>query len=141
MGIDGFSMANLGLNRELPSNKLAMNTEALALHGLEPKIKHVGGLAKKNRVEKSDEDDQKDSDDEAFSFDEEKNDENGHDDNEEQIEENPKRFVMRLDNEGSSVELYDLENKKIIEKISADELVSMISKLNSASGVLINKKI
>ena len=56
MGIDGFSMSNLGLNRNLTSAQLANEAEMTANQALENQIADVDGVGKKEKAGRKDPD-------------------------------------------------------------------------------------
>ena len=56
MGIDGFSMSNLGLHRNLTSAQLANEAEDTARQSLENQMADVDGVGKREKVGKKDED-------------------------------------------------------------------------------------
>ena len=55
MGLDGFSMGNLGLNTDMTSAQMANQAEQLAKKGSEFKIKNVSELLKENGVKEKEE--------------------------------------------------------------------------------------
>lgn len=152
MGLDGFSMSNLGLPRELTSAQLANQAEQLA-NRREPKIKDIGELAEENGVKrKEDEGNEGGAQGQlANSFFAEGDEEDENDQNfkkyssillEESFEgKDPKDYSVRINPRSGFVELYSKKERRVIETISADDLMEVISKLNSASGVFVNKKI
>lgn len=143
MGLDGFSMGNLGLNTDMTSAQMASQAEQLAKKESEFKIKDVSELTEQNsitrREERSRGKDQfggyskkkKDNDDEKQSVLSEKDFEN----------KDPREFAVRINPETELIELFNTKNEKILETITAKDLMSLISKLNNASGVLVNKRI
>ena len=56
MGIDGFSMSNLGMQRNLTSAQLANEVEATAKQALENQIADVDGVGKKEKAGRKDPD-------------------------------------------------------------------------------------
>ena len=50
MGIDGFSMSNLGINRNMSSAQLANEAEATAKQALENQMADVDGVGKKEKT-------------------------------------------------------------------------------------------
>lgn len=147
MGLDGFSMANLGLNSDLTSAQMANQAEKLAQKGTEFKIKDVSELAQEGGVKRREEqsDNGKNHFNDGFK-DKKKNDD---DKNEKQDalsekdfeNKDPREFSVRINPETELVELFNNKNEKILETITATDLMSLISKLDNASGILVNRKI
>lgn len=148
MGLDGFSMGNLGLNADLTSAQMAAQAQQLAQKESEIKIKDVTESEKNElvkRKEKEPDEDQQFSD----GFREKKEDEQEQDDNgqlsllseNDFVNKDPSEFSVRINNDTEMIELFSNKDEKILETISATDLMSLISKLNSASGILINRKI
>ena len=54
MGLDGFSMSNLGLHRNLTTAQLANEVEATAKMALENQLPDVDGIGKKEKAGKKD---------------------------------------------------------------------------------------
>lgn len=148
MGLDGFSMGNLGLNADLTSAQMAAQAQQLAQKESEIKIKDVTESEKNElvkRKEKEPDEDQQFSD----GFREKKEDEQEQEDNgqlsllseNDFVNKDPSEFSVRINNDTEMIELFSNKDEKILETISATDLMSLISKLNSASGILINRKI
>ena len=149
MGLDGFSMSNLGLPERLTSAQMADRAEQLATQGTEYKIKDSTQLATQNGVQR------KESDSGGFTpgysgnFRKKKGEESENDENKNQEilnqvnfeEKDSKDFSVKVNPETETIELYSLKNQKIVETISADDLRDLILKLDDASGVFVNKKI
>ena len=145
MGIDGFAMSNLGLNRDLSSAaQLMTQTEFSIAKEAAVKIKDVTSAAEQSGI-KDKEGDGGNGGSLAFS----KNEEEDEPEevpkrkfNEHEFENrDPKEFSVRINQKSDMIELYNNTTKNIVETISAHDLMGLISKLNSASGILINKKI
>ena len=67
MGLDGFSMGNLGLNNDLTSAQMANQAEQLAKKGSEFKVKDVSQLPREKGVRiKEDESESKQHFDDGF---------------------------------------------------------------------------
>ena len=50
-------------------------------------------------------------------------------------------FYVKITKDGDVFELYDKETDRLVEKISAQEVNQLLSKLNMASGILVNKAV
>ncbi len=144
MGLDGFSMGNLGLNTDLTSAQMANQAEQLAKKGSEFKIKNVSELSKENGVKEKEERKQNKN---QFNdgFKERKNDNNNEEQrllNEKSFEnKNPKEFSVRINSETELIELFNTKDEKVLETISAQDLMELVSKMDNASGILVNRNI
>lgn len=160
MGLDGFSMGNLGLKPELTSAQMATQAEQLAQKESEFKIKDVTNLAEGKGVKRKEEETQGQNQHFNDGFKEDENDGEEDEDNsaedglnfiedyspsrlsEKEFENrNPKDFYIKINPETEMVELISSRDDKVLETISANDLMGVISKLNSASGMLVNRKI
>lgn len=150
MSLDGLSLGNLGINTDMTAAQMATHIEQVTQKESEIKIKDVDGLAEENAVrrKKQDEESKKDFEDGFF----EKNDENSEDESEdsekssifnEKFFENsdPKEFMIRINPYTQMVELFSNKEERVLETISPNDLMALISKLDSASGILVNRKI
>lgn len=137
MGLDGFSMNNLNLHKELTSAQLASNAEALALKG--SSIKTVDNLASKQKTKNKEFEEEDEIPVYFFEEDEkEKQQENG---KEKKNNGDTKKYTVKLNSKTQLIELIDLEKEKIIETISPNDLIKLVSKLSSTSGILVNRRI
>lgn len=143
MGIDGFSMGNLGLNTEMTSGQMAVQAQQLAQKGHEFIIKDVKGMEKDGGVKRKEEGDESGGQPQGRfkkkkpEQEEEKNylpDKNFED-------KDPKEFSVRLNPETELVELYNTKDEKVLETIPPKDLMELISRLDHASGILVNRKI
>lgn len=156
MSLDGFSLSNIKMNRELTSAQMASQADQLASKGLEFKIKDVSELASNKGVKRKEEDSNQDEGtfNDGFQENEESDETEANttktsyrDSIKEELiikeieEKDPKEFSVRINSSNDMIELYNNKNKKIIETISANDLMELISKLDSASGILVNRKI
>lgn len=159
MGLDGFSMGNLGLKPELTSAQMATQAEQLAQKESEFKIKDVTNLAKDNGVKRKEESENgknhQFNDGFKKSEDEEETDETLSEEGLDYIQDyspsklsekefesrNPKDFYLQVNPQTEMVELVSSRDGKILETINANDLMGVISKLNGASGILVNRKI
>lgn len=150
MGLDGFSMGNLGLNADLTSAQMANQAEHLAKKENEIKIKDVTQLADDQGVKRKDEEanDPKEQFNDGFRKKKQELQESEKEKaiyailNEKDLEnKDPKDFSIRINSATDMIELFNNKNEKILETISAKDLMELMSKLNSAAGILVNKKI
>lgn len=144
MGLEGFSMGNLGLNADITSAQMAVQSELLAQRESEIKIKNVEEMAEDGGVRSKDEPSENDK---QFNDGLEKKDDENKDETESTFSEkdfenrNPKEFSVRINQETEMVELFNNKNDKILETINAKDLMGLMSKLDGASGILVNRKI
>lgn len=150
MGLDGFSMSNLGLNRNLSSAQLANAAEDTARQSLDNQIADVDGVGKKEKVGKKDED-------AAFNgtipfiSDENKEEEQAHQDEQQNPDtplipkqsdddEEVEKYHFRFGETGQ-IEVWDNEKKKVIKTISPEEASNVFCNFSKVPGILINRKI
>jgi hypothetical protein len=147
MGLDGFSMGNLGLNADLTSAQMANQAEQIARKESAVKIKDVTKSDKDHGVKRKEkEDEEKNQFDDGFKKKkedtEEEETENQNVLSEKKFNfENTKEFSIRINPETDLVELVNKKEEKVLETMSANDLMYLISKMDSASGVLFNRKI
>lgn len=145
MGLDGFSIANLGLNSDLTSAQMANQIEKLAQKGTEFKIKDVSELIQEGGVKRREEQsDNKNRFNDGFGKKNKDDDKNKKQDvlSEKDFEnKDPREFSIRINPDTELIELFNNKNEKILETITAKDLMGLISKLDNASGVLVNRKI
>lgn len=149
MGLDGFSMGNLGLNADLTSAQMAAQAQQLAQKDSEIIIKDVTESEKGELVKRKEKDSEGNKQfNDGFRKDQDENREQDDDDGNlslltenEFANKDPQEFSVRINNDTEMIELFSKKDKKILETISATDLMHLISKLNSASGILVNRKI
>lgn len=148
MGLDGFSIGVLGLNTDMTSAQMANQAEHLAQKGSEFKIKDVEESAQDQGVKRKNEEEQNQNQQEfndGFKNEDDEHDLIISDANslkEKKIENsNPKDFSVRINPLTDMIELFSNKEERVLETISAKDLMGLISKLNEASGVLVNRKI
>lgn len=146
MGLDGFSMGNLGINADLTSAQMANQAEQIARKESEIKIKDVTESAEDEGVKRKKEQSEQDNFNDGFKKNEEESEEQQEENKSsfKQIDfenKNPKEFSIRINPKTDMVELFNNKEEKILETMSAQDLMELVSKLDSASGVLVNRKI
>ena len=150
MGLDGFSMGNLGLNADLTSAQMANQAEQIARKESEIKVKNVNEAAEDGGVKRKEhEEEEQNLFDDGFKKEdeEEKNDEAEEISNQSVLSEKDledkdlKEFAVRINSKTNLIELFNKKDEKVFETIKAEDLMYLISKLDSASGVLVNRKI
>lgn len=144
MGLDGFSMGNLGLNTDMTSIQMASQVEHLAQKGNEFVIKNIAELAEDGGVKRKEEQSKQEQEfNDGFR---DKQDKNKEEEKNALIEKDfenkdPKEFSVRINPETELVELFNNKDSKVLETITPKDLMGLISKLDSASGILVNRKI
>jgi uncharacterized FlaG/YvyC family protein len=144
MGIDGFSMSNLGLGNEMTSVQMATQAEQLAKKGNEFIIKDVQELAQDGGVKRKKEqsESEKQFNDALPNKKNQKDEEEKNYLAEKDFEgKDPKEFSVRINPETEMVELFNNKEQKVLETIPPKNLMELISKLDGASGILVNRKI
>lgn len=148
MGLDGFSMGNLGLNTDLTPAQVANQVETLAQKEFEFKIKDVSQLAQDQGIKRKEGNSENHNFKDGFKKKKNTQEDANEDDlsaesaNEIDFEaQDPKDFSVRVNPETEMIELFSNIDDKILETISAKDLMNLIAKLNSASGILVNRKI
>lgn len=149
MGMDGLSMANTGTLKESTSADFATRSEQAMQADKTNDSKQVQTLSTNRRIREKDEEEQSKKQEQQEQKEEEFNDtfvesEDTFAKEEFDIEEleNPnKDFYVKLNAKDDIIELYDSATDRLIETISGNELKGLVSKLNMASGIFVNKKV
>jgi len=142
--VDGFSISNIRGTNESTSAQMANQAEQLAGKGLEFKIKDVGQLTNQKGISRKKDDEQSGTE---FEDGLPQNDNSETDNEKERMSErefaqkDPKEFSVRINPRSEMIELYNNKDSRVVETISAGDLMELISKLDSASGILVNRKI
>ena len=148
MSVDGFLMGNLGLSAELSSAQMASQSEHLAKKESEIKIKDLEESEKDGGVKRKTEEEENNQE---FNdgFDKPKKEESDND--ESQLQDNltkkeldsrdPSEFSIRINSKTEMIELLNTKSGKMVESIKAQDLMQVLSKLDDASGILVNRKI
>lgn len=147
MGLDGFSMANLGQYNRLTSAQMSNEVEFWAAKGNDTQIKDIDGLSSKNGITRKEFDFSETGGQAFMGGDTEAADEDELMDNPEQEitseddpEHAPNRFEMRIDSNSDVVELYDNYLELTVQRLSAKDMLHMIKKFDDPAGILVNEK-
>ena len=155
MGLDGFSMSNLGLNRNLTSAQMANEADVIARQSLENQMADVDGIVKKEKVGKKDEDaafngmvpfigEPKKDDDEEAQEENPQQEENQSEEDSSQSEviddEDADNLHFRLNAE-NKIEIWDNEKKQVIKTISPEEAANVLHNFAQAPGIFVNREI
>ena len=149
MGMDGLSMANTGALKESTSAELTNRTEHLMQSDKTNDAKQVQTMSTNRRIREKDEDEenqkQKKQNQQSEEFEDGLEEESLVEEVEEfdvQDLENPnKDFYVKLNSKDDIIELYDSATDRLVETISGNELKELVSKLNMASGIFVNKRV
>ena len=168
MGVDGFSMASVGLPKDITSAQVAASTEQHIISGDEKVVNKIDrALNKKinndeNKEHKhqffedgfQEEDDEENSDQET-----EDSSKDAAENNSEEFDKNlsnksskvkkykpyeikdPENVIVRYNDLNDKIELYNKSTQKAVETIKPKDFVEMVTKLDYNSGILVNKKI
>ena len=154
MGLDGFSMSNLGLNRNLTSAQMANEADVIARQSLENQMADVDGIGKKEKVGKKDEDaafngmvpfiGEPKKDDEEAQEENPQQEENQSEEDSSQSEviddEDADNLHFRLNAE-NKIEIWDNEKKQVIKTISPEEAANVLHNFAQAPGIFVNREI
>lgn len=155
MGLDGFSMSNLGLNRNLTSAQMANEADVIARQSLENQMADVDGIGKKEKVGKKDEDaafngmvpfigEPKKDDDEEAQEENPQQEESQTEEDSSQSEviddEDADNLHFRLNAE-NKIEIWDNEKKQVIKTISPEEAANVLHNFAQAPGIFVNREI
>ncbi len=145
MGVDGFSIANTGLNINKTSSAMSSEAEALARQGNDVQIRDVDGVTKKAKTARKD----RDAGYGGMAYLPGDENENEQDENQQQSpkgrKKNPRpapdvsRYHFRLNRE-QMIEIYDSETGKILRVISPEDVMKVFTNLADVPGVIVNKK-
>lgn len=163
MGLDGFSMGNLGLNTDLTSAQMANQADHLAQKGSEFRIKDITQTAEDTGIkwreenkennqqfQKNKKKQEEDENSQEQRTDEEQNVLSSYATSEairtlvsasEFESKDPKDFSLRLTRGSDVIELYNNKNGQVVETIKAEELMELMAKLHNPAGILVNRKI
>ena len=157
MGLDGFSISDLRMRKEPTSAQYANTVERHVAEGADVKIKDVGEMSKDGEIKRKEENDEsrkeKNKNKKQENFDDFFEDTTGQSsanlfekEKEEDFvdpfkDKNIRDYAVRINSKTEMIELYNKIDKKVVETITAEELMQLIEKMKSASGILVNKKI
>ncbi len=152
MGIDGFSMSNLGLNRNMTSAQNAHEADFLARQNLENQISDMDGIGKREKAGKKDEDAAFNGmmafvkpENQEENAEEQPNEEENisshenplYDDDEDYYEEKY-HFIY---NENGMIEIWEVETNKLLKTISPENAQGVVEQIHCLPSMLVNKKV
>ena len=144
MGVDGFSIANTGLNINKTSSAMSSEAEVLARQGNDVQIRDVDGVTKKAKTARKD----RDAGYNGMAYLPGSSDENAQNSGK-----NPKngqqkpadtnsdvsKYHFRLNKE-QMIEIYDVQTGEILRTISPEDAMKVFTNLADTPGVIVNKK-
>ena len=150
MGMDGLSMANTGALKESTSADYTSRSEQAMQADRTNDAKQVQTTNVNPRVKEKDEEEenskqkkqnQKEKEEIEDIFVESHNEFEKEEFDIEDIENPNKDFYVKLNAKDDIIELYDSSTDRLVETISGNELRELVTKLNMASGIFVNKKV
>ena len=149
MGMDGISMLGTGIVQEGNSRDVTSQTAQSVQQGNQ-EVKNVNQLSGGNVIRDQEEREKgRQTAGENSESENEENAENPAENTEEEDTSNLKEydpseyenFYVKIVPESDTVELYDKITDALIETISAKDLSQLVSRLNIASGIFVNKRV
>lgn len=157
MSVDGFSIANFNLPKDVTSAQAAATAEQVVFTGNEKVVGKIDrALNKKinNDEEKSNQNKYFEDAYEESNEDDDENEERDESDvnkDEKISSKNAKRYknividpenvVIKINSKTDKIELYNKSTNKILESIKAQDFLDMINKLDYNSGIMVNLNI
>lgn len=152
MGLDGLSMSNLGLHRNLTSAQLANEADATARQALENQLPDVDGVGKKEKAGKKDPDaafagmvpfiaDEKHAEesDEELS-EEEPNEQSEPPLSDTEVDEEEPRYLFKMGAD-NFIEVYDTKTKAVVKKLSPEEAANSVHNFSKMPGLFFDKEV
>ena len=149
MGMDGISMLGTGIVQEGNSRDVTSQTAQSVQQGNQ-EVKNINQLSGGNVIRDQEEREKgRQAAGENSESENEENAENPAENTEEEDTSNLKEydpseyenFYVKIVPESDTVELYDKITDALIETISAKDLSQLVSRLNIASGIFVNKRV
>ncbi len=155
MGIDGFSLANLGLNKNLSSAQLANEAERTARQSLENQIADADGVGKIEKAGRKDPDaafngtipfipdDKKENEEDSENQQEELQNNDSQEmleENDDDVDEEYSKYHFRF-NKDEMIEIYDSEKNEVIKTISPEDASKALVNLSKIPGLFVNRKV
>lgn len=145
MPLDGLSNSQVGINRLITPIESAMHAEHLAKSQAETSIKKVdkGEEAKNDIKDKEDEKEHQGKYEGRDTEDSESDEQNEEYQGGKLVlsKKNIQKFKVKFNNLTDMVELTDQKTGLVVETVSPSDLMNIISKSKSASGVLVDRQI
>lgn len=139
MPLDGLSFSNAEMYRAVTPLDISIQAENINHVNQETTIRKINEADKSNPdVESSDEDARNDL---AGSYNDEEQDDNNEQKSFIDRKENVKKYKVKFNRQTEMVELVDIQKGVVVETITPDDLINIISKSKDASGILVDRKI
>ncbi len=141
MGLDGISVNQLRITQENTSKENTLNSQMLANIG--SGSRSVNSLDKKGAIDTDDKENTSFFGGESSSEEEEEQKENS----EEKLDfpkidlSNKDVYEIRIDENNSSLSIYNKQENKMIQEITPGGLSSLVDNLKNPGGILINKRV
>lgn len=141
MGLDGISVNQLRITQENTSKENTLNSQMLANIG--SSSRSVNSLDKKGAIDTDDKENTSFFGGESSSEEEEEQKENS----EEKLDfpkidlSNKDVYEIRIDENNSSLSIYNKQENKMIQEITPGGLSSLVDNLKNPGGILINKRV
>ena len=157
MGLDGFSMSNLGLQRNLTTAQLANDVADTDKMALENQLPDVDGVEKKEKAGKKDpeaafnpmvpfipdkkkkKDNESENDDDSSSIEKSVDDDEFATD-EEEIEIEEPRYLFKM-SEDNMIEIYDNQTGKVVRKITPEEAAATVHNFSKLPSIFFNRDV
>lgn len=146
MGIDGFSLRNLGLGQDKMSSNMSIDADFLANREFSEDSDIIDAALGQQKIGRKEDDYGEDKSNQSFSGGESSSEKESEGaevitpDDEEDVEEN-KRYVVTQNEATNDFELHDTEKEILLDRLSINELKYITDRLDRPSGLLINEKI
>ena len=144
MGVDGFSIANTGLNINKTSSAMSSEAEVLARQGNDVQIRDVDGVTKKAKTARKDRD--AGFNGMAYLPGNPDEDEQSGKQQPQKIQQKTAEIIgdvskhhFRL-NKNKMIEIYDAKTGDILRIISPEDAMKVFTNLADAPGIIVNKK-
>lgn len=145
MGVDGYSIANTGININKTSSTLSSEAEILARQGNEVQIKDIDGLSKKAKTARKDREagfngmvylpgQEEDAEPQ-----EQENQGKKKQNHPKKTKEDFSNYHFRL-NKQHLIEIYDSKTNEILRTITPEDAVKVLVNLADVPGFIVNKK-
>jgi len=161
MSVDGFSMASLGMPKDITSAQAAITTEQGVNTGNEKVVGKIDRALNKRINNDEKEENQKNKYfNDGFREEKDEDEDEKEGENPEQILDKDAKIsskqaralktglikdlenvIIKINSKTDKIELYNKVTKKTIESINANDFVEMINKLDYNAGILVNKSI
>ncbi|HSA07296.1 MAG TPA: flagellar protein FlaG [Candidatus Gastranaerophilales bacterium] len=138
MPIDGVSSQNLGFQQVNPT-EVNIQAEAASKAEAQKMIKEANKSAKTKADGENDDDQERDL--EGRDSDESDSEEEDDSEKTQKFLQNTKKFNVKFNSSTEMVEMIDISTGNIVESVSPEDLINLLSKTKAFSGILVDRKI